>query len=147
MGLTTGNIETLKAGVGHSEAEINDFPLLTPVPVLDTRYSSEGDFTVVELQLPGARKALYVLGCIMDIPTPKTACASTSMPNFLTPNEVEAIRNNKVFIGMSEAALYMAMGFPKETNGAIRGNTQTVYLSAYVYLDQTGKVVEVQDRN
>ena len=147
MGLTTANIETVKAGVGYSQAEIRDFPLLTPLPVVESHYSPERDFTTVELQLPNGTKALFVLGCIEDPPVPKKACASTSMPNFLSQREIEAVRRGSVFIGMSEAALYMSMGFPRETNGQSVGDSQLVYLSAYVYVDQNGKVVQIQDRN
>ena len=148
MGLSLANIETLKAGVGYSEAKINDAPLLTPIPVVETRYSEARDFTLVVLQLPGAgRRALYVLGCIADTLTPKDyACASTSMVSFLSKQEVEAIRESKVFVGMSEIALHMAMDFPRETSKAAVGLTQLVYGTAYIYLDQDKKVVEIQSR-
>lgn len=145
MGLTVANIETVKAGIGYSEARILNVPLLTAIPVIGTKYSPERDFTLVLLQLPDGRQALYVPGCVEDKPTTKKYyCASTTMPDFLTAQEVEAIRKGSVFVGMSKEALYMAMGFPKTTNDSLVGHKQLVYLSAYVYLDEHDKVVEVQ---
>jgi hypothetical protein len=147
-GLTTENIETIKAGIGYSEARILDFPLLTPIPVLETRYSPQRDFTLILLQLPGGRKALYIPGCIEETPSAKKyECAFTSMPTFLTKREVEAIRKGSVFIGMSEPALYMLMGFPDHTNESLVGHTQLVYLTAYIYIDNDKKVVEVQSHD
>src|ERR1019366_952832 len=148
MGLTSANIETVKAGIGYSEAQIHDVPLLTPIPVIGTRYSTERDFTIVQLQLPDGRKALYIPGCIEDNPTPKKyTCASTSMPGFLSNREIEAIRKGSVFVGMSEPALYMSIGFPKDTNESLIGHTQLVYPTAYIYLDENKKVLEVQSHD
>lgn len=144
MGLTTANIQTIKEGVGYSEAVIHDVPLLTPLPVVDLRYSEKLDFMLVALELPGNRKALYVPGCIEDSLTEsKYGCASLAMPAFLSEEEVSAIRAGKVFVGMSEIALYMAMGFPVKTNASAAGLTQLVYHTAYVYLDKK-KVAEIQ---
>jgi hypothetical protein len=147
MGLKTTNIETLKAGIGYSEAEITHVPYLTPIPVLETRYSAEKDYTVVVLQLPDGRKALYVVGCIEDAPTPEMACASTSMPTFLSDREIEAIRKGSVFVGMSKAALYMAIGFPQTENKSLVDHTQLVYRTAYIYVDTDKKVVEIQSHD
>ncbi len=146
MGLPTADIQTAKAGIGYSQGEIINYPLLEPIPVLETRYSAERDYTLVVLQLPDNRKALYVPGCIEDAPTTKKySCAMTAMPDFLSAHEVEAIRKGIVFVGMSEPAVYMSIGFPKDTNKSAVGLTQLVYLTAYVYLDNQGKVVEIQD--
>jgi len=41
------------------------------------------------------------------------------MPAFLTDHELDAIRKGRIFIGMSEKALYMPMGFPTKTNEAV----------------------------
>jgi hypothetical protein len=149
MGLTTSGMEPLKAGVGYSEAEINDAPLLAPIPVVGVRYSAERDYTIVVLQLSEGRQALYVLGCIAEVFTAATSlkCAFTSMPTFLTDHEIEAIRKGSVFVGMSESALYMAMGFPKSTNDSAVGLKQLVYLSAYIYVDQNKKVAEIQSHD
>jgi hypothetical protein len=135
MGLTTEKIHLLKQGLGYSEAVINDAPLLTPLPVLESRYSEKDDFMLIVLQLPNNRKALYVPGCVLDAASQeRPACASLAMPSFLTTDEVMAIREGKIFVGMSEPALYMAMGFPVKTNDSA-GLSQLVYHSAYVYLE------------
>jgi hypothetical protein len=85
MGLPTATIQSVKAGVGYSEAQINDVPLLTPLPVLETRYSEKLDFSLIILQLPNGQKAQYVPGCVIDeLTVKKYACAATSMPTFLT---------------------------------------------------------------
>lgn len=63
MGLTTGTIQSIKAGIGYSDAQITDVPLLTPLPVLETRYSEKLDFSLILLQLPNGKKAQYVPGC------------------------------------------------------------------------------------
>jgi hypothetical protein len=148
MGLTTEAIQVIKTHAGYSEAQINDAPLLTALPVIESRYSEKLDFSLIVLQLPNGKKAIYVPGCVLDELTPKTYdCASTSMPSFLTEREIEAIRKGSGFIGISETALYMAMGFPKETNKSVVGLTQLVYLSAYVYLDNNKQVVEFQDHH
>jgi len=136
MGLTTEKIQLIKEGVGYSEAVIHDVPLLTPLPVIDTRYSEQQDFMLVVLQLPNDRKALYVPGCIMDVVTEqRPGCASLAMPPFLSEHEVAAIREGKIFVGMSEPALYMAIGFPLKTNASAVGATQLVYHTAYIYLE------------
>jgi len=84
MGLTTATIQSVKAGIGYSEAQINDAPLLTPIPVLETRYSGKLDFSLIMLQLPNGKKAQYVPGCVVDELTEKQyACAATTMPTFL----------------------------------------------------------------
>jgi hypothetical protein len=148
MGLTTKSIQTIKAGLGYSDAQIFDAPLLTPLSVVETRYDGPLDYTVVILQLPNERKAQYVLGCVVDQLTRKNYnCAATSLPSFLTAREVGAIRKGSIFIGMSETALYMAMGFPKETNEAVVGSTQLIYHTCYVYLNRDKKVEEIQDHN
>ncbi len=106
------------------------------------------------LQLPDGRKAQYLPGCIEDRPDPKRpdggwkyGCAFTVMPSFLSDREIEAIRKGSVFVGMSETALYMGMGFPQKTNESLTGLTQLIYYSSYVYLDRDKKVVDVQTHN
>jgi len=69
------------------------------------------------------------------------------MPSFLSDREIEAIRKGSVFVGMSETALYMGMGFPQKTNESLTGLTQLIYYSSYVYLDRDKKVVDVQTHN
>jgi hypothetical protein len=95
--------------------------------------------------------AQYFPGRIEDKPDAKNpdgewkyGCVFTLMPSFLSDHEIEAIRKGSVFVGMSRAALYMAIGFPKTTNDSLRGLTQLVYASSYVYLDSDRKVVDVQ---
>jgi hypothetical protein len=62
----------------------------------------------------------------------------------VTPLKPENRRVQKfVFVGMSEAALYMTMGFPQKTNDALVGTTQLIYHTMYVYL-RDKKVAEVQ---
>jgi hypothetical protein len=147
MGLTTATIQSVKAGIGYSEAQINDVPLLTPIPVLETRYSDKLDFSLILLQLPNGQKAQYVPGCVVDELTAKQyACAATSMPSFLTDHEIEAIRKGSVFVGMSEPALYMTVGFPEKTNDSIVGSTQLIYRTMYIYL-RDKKVAEVQSHD
>ena len=86
-------------------------------------------------------------GCVVDeLTVKKYACAATTMPTFLTDHEVEAIRKGSVFVGMSEPALYMAVGFPQKTNDAIVGSTQLIYRTMYVYL-RDKKVAEVQSHD
>lgn len=146
MGLTTATIQSVKAGIGYSEAQINDVPLLTPLPVLETRYSETFDFSLIMLQLPNGKKAQYVPGCVVDeLTVKKYACAATTMPTFLTDHEIEAIRKGSVFVGMSEPALYMTVGFPEKTNDSIVGSTQLIYHTMYIYL-RDKKVAEVQSR-
>jgi hypothetical protein len=149
MGLTNETIQTIKAGLGHSDAEILNAPLLTPIPVLETRYSEKLDYSIVILQLPNGRKALYVPGCVEEeITVKKYTCAATAMPSFLTDQEIDAIRKRSIFVGMSETALHMAMGFPEEKNSAVIGSTQLIYPGRfYVYLDSTKKIVEIQDHH
>jgi len=145
MGLMTSNIEELKAGVGSNEAQIVNFPLLTPLPVLETRYSVEQDFTSVVLQLPDGRKAQYIVGCVDEIAVSNLACASITMPDFLTTDEIVAIRKGTIFIGMSEPALYMTMGFPQKTKNSTVGDSQLVYAKKLVYVDSVKHVSRIED--
>jgi hypothetical protein len=147
MSYVTNNTETLKAGASYPKAQIINFPLLAPIPILEVRYATEGDFTLVALHLPDGRKAFYVPGCIAnDITYQNILCVSTSMPSFLTEREKEAIRKGNAFTGMSEDALYMALGFPKNRseNDSATGQTQLTYLTGYVYLDKNRRVVRIQ---
>jgi hypothetical protein len=150
MSYVTSNTETLKAGVAYPKAQITNFPLLTPIPILEVRYATEGDFTLVAIQLPDGRKAFYVPGCIAnDITYQNILCVSTSMPSFLTEREKEAIRKGGAFTGMSEDALYMALGFPRkriEDTSAL-GHTQLMYLTGYVSIDKNRKIVGIQNHN
>lgn len=148
LGLKTTEVQAIRAGVGYSKAEIFNFPLLTPLPVLQTRYSAARNYMLVVIQLPEGRKAIYVPGCVDDTPSAqKYDCAMTAMPSFLGAKEVDAIRKGKVFVGMSEPAVYMAMGRPKHTNKSAGGLTQLIYRSAYVYLDGSHKVAGIQKQN
>ncbi len=146
MGLTTAGIQTIKAGIGYSEAQIIHFPLLSSLPVLETRYSEKLDLSLIILQLPNGQKAQYVLGCVVDeLTVKKYACPATSMPTFLTDDEIEAVRKGNVYVGMSEPALYMSVGFPEKTNESLVGSTQLVYHGMYVYV-RNKKVAEVQNQ-
>ena len=149
MRLKTTDAQAIAAGIGYSDAEITDFPILTPLPVLQTLYNAKRDFNLVQLQLPDGRKALYVLGCVANSPSPrKYDCATTAMPSFLTNREVEAIRKGNVFAGMSEPAVYMAMGRPQHTGKSSVGQEEElVYPSKHVYLDGSHKVAKVQKQN
>jgi hypothetical protein len=85
-----------------------------------------------------------VPGCVVDeLTAKKYACATTTMPTFLTDHEIEAVRKGSVFVGMSEPALYI---FPEKTNDSIVGSTQLIYHTMYVYLKDK-KVAEVQSHN
>jgi hypothetical protein len=68
------------------------------------------------------------------------------MPPFLTPAEVQAIRNGSIFIGMSEAALYLCLGSPERSNEAVAGTTQLIYASSYIYIKDK-VIVEIQSRH
>jgi hypothetical protein len=64
----------------------------------------------------------------------------------LNDHEIEAIRKGSVFVGMSEPALYMTVGFPEKTNDSIVGSTQLIYRTMYIYL-RDKKVAEVQSHD
>lgn len=146
-GLPAAEIQVAKAGILVSDSEILNFPLLSPIPVTAVKYSDKLDATLVELALPDGRRALYALGCISDQLTEKSyTCPSLSMPDFLKPAEIEAIKKRSIYVGMSEVALYMAMGFPQKTNESAIGPNQLIYLSAYVYIKDE-KVEEIQSQN
>jgi hypothetical protein len=142
----TEDLALIKHGLGHSEALITTAPLLTSLPVLDVHYFDALDYTQITLQLPSGQKVLYILGCVADTLRPNQICASTSMPPFLTPAEVQAIRNGSIFIGMSEAALYLCLGSPERSNEAVAGTTQLIYASSYIYIKDK-VIVEIQSRH
>ena len=147
MGLSSSTIQTFKEGIGQSEAEIFDVPLLTPISILETRYSEPLDLSMIVLQLPNGRKGLYVLGCVIPnaLPIEKYNCAATAMPTFLTDREIDAIRSGSVFVGMSMRALHMTIGFPAETKESLAGLTELTYRKHTVYM-RNGLVAEVREK-
>ncbi len=65
------------------------------------------------------------------------------IPATLTSREIAAIRDRKVFRGMTRQAVLYSWGIAKE-NDYGRGGSQLVYGDdQFVYLDSSGKVTDI----
>lgn len=118
-------------------------PLLEPLKIEVAKWNDETECAIVKLKFPDGRDALTLLNDSGE------SCADSSLlsqfPAFLSKADVAAVKTRTPVRGMSEMALYYAIGFPEHQNDYGRAGKQLVYGSGLiVYLNASDKVEDVQ---
>lgn len=122
---------------------------LTPLKIKDAKYLEAENAVVIRVELPSGEPRLlfgkldryyaesaYKPSLIERI----GISAEEKIPPKLSPREISAIKDGKVFRGMSEDALWWSLGLPEKTNDWGKGGKQYIYPGGlYIYVD--GKVV------
>lgn len=122
---------------------------LTPMKVVDAKFLEAENAVVIKVELPnGASRLLFGELDYYDSdsaykPTVlerMQISAVDKIPSKFSAKELAAIKEGKIFRGMSEDALYCSWGYSDKTNDWGRGGKQHIYPGGqYVYVD--GKVV------
>lgn len=119
-------------------------PNLTPLKVVDAKLLETEDAVVLKVELPnGDTRLLFGALNSYDLGPPGEQTRLQRMQIYaeerispkLSPKELVAIKDGKIFQGMSEEALYWSWGYPDKSNDWGRGGQQLIYHgSQYVYL-------------
>jgi hypothetical protein len=122
---------------------------LTPMKVVDAKLLEAENAVVIKVELPnGASRLLFgeleyydsASGPASTVLDRMQISAVEKIPSKFSPKELAAIKEGKIFRGMSEDALYCSWGYADKINDWGRGGAQHIYAgSQYVYVD--GKVV------
>jgi hypothetical protein len=118
-------------------------PLLVPLKIEVAKWNEEAGCAVVKLRFPDGGAALTLLNESGE------SCADSRLlsafPAYLSRADIAAVKTRMPVRGMSESALYYAIGYPESENDYGRGGKQLIYKSnLIVYLDTSGKVEDVQ---
>jgi hypothetical protein len=109
---------------------------MTPLKIVDAKLADQGN-VLIKVQLPDGTFRL-LRGVAYSL-TPKdekwpgiaeevtTFQVWSKIPKKFTKREIAAIKENSIFHGMSEEALYWVYGFPQKTNDYGLGGKQLVY--------------------
>jgi hypothetical protein len=129
--------------------QVSDFPFLSPLRIAAAKYHELANAVVLTLVRPDATEVLAIANGEQlnrtDRPFLERVSASllTEIPAKLTTREIVAIRQQKIFRGMSRDALYYSLGFPKSENDWGAGVIRFAYSdSLVVYLNKQYKIVD-----
>lgn len=122
---------------------------LTPLKVIDAKFLEAENAVVVKVELPNGQARL-LFGELENYDTTYAykptllermeISAVEKIPAKFSSRELSAIKEGKVFRGMSEEALYWSWGYSEKTNDWGRGGKQHIYHgNQYVYVD--GKTI------
>lgn len=133
-------------GERFNEASMTSYPKLVPIAVEKVLYDAKLDVTVIQLRLPNGRLARVVAS--RDIATGNLDLPFlTEIPAKFTSREIDAIRSGSFFVGMSEDALWDALGMPDKIND-YGTSEQWVYPGGtFIYLDASKHVIDRQNIN
>jgi len=122
---------------------------LTPLKVVEAKLLEAENAIVLKVELPDRDTRLlfgkldfYDLGPAGEQTRLQRMqiYAEEKIPTKFAPKELVAIKDGKIFRGMSEDALYWSWGYPEKSNDWGRGGKQHIYHgSQYVYVE--GKTV------
>jgi hypothetical protein len=136
-------------GPARTRKQVSDFPFLSPLRVAAAKYHGMANAVVLTLKLPDASEVLAIANSDQlnqtDTPFLKRVSASllTEIPAELTTREIAAIRQRRIFRGMSRDALYYTLGFPNSEDDWGAGVIRFAYPSGLVvYLNKQYKVVD-----
>jgi hypothetical protein len=133
---------------------LRDIPLLVPMTIVGAKYNDRYDFIAWKLRLPDGREIISAAR-YRDDSTSKygndnsflgrsVSTLLVKVPPALTAPEISAIRNRKIFRGMSKRAVFYSWGTAAQNNWG-RGGYQLVYGDTqFVYLDSAGRVTDWQ---
>jgi hypothetical protein len=127
---------------------------LVQLKIIDTKLIDSANAVVLRVELPNGDTRL-LFGQLTFYDKPETfkqtvlqkmgISAEERIPSKFTKKEIANIREGRIFIGMSEDALYWARGYPEQTNNWGKGGEQLIYsFSRYVYL-QGGIIRDFQN--
>jgi len=144
-----------------------DFPRLEPLIIVTAKYyevNSDQTFTLasdrlVLIKLKDRNNHFYLSYCdakkikyyynysVLQIIAHNTGMY-IKIPDYLTNEEIQAIRDGTFFKGMSVYALYEAIGLPDKENKDSYGGNQLIYFdhTLYIYLDKENEHVESWQR-
>jgi hypothetical protein len=147
--------DNLVSQLGTRESKrISDLPLLVPMTVIAAKYNERYDFIAWKLQLPDGRQIISAAryrddgvgknGNDNSFLERSIGTLLLKIPSSLTSQEITAIRERKIFRGMSRKAVFYSWGFTGENNWG-RGGYQLEYGGGqFVYLDSSGRVTDWQ---
>lgn len=142
-----------KTGARDSK-KISNLPLLVPMTIVGAKYNERYDFIAWKLQLPDGREVISAAryrddgvsknGNDNSFLERSIGTLLRAIPTTLTSQEIAAIRERKIFRGMSRKAVFYSWGFTGENNWG-RGGYQLDYGGGqFVYLDSSGTVTDWQ---
>lgn len=120
---------------------------LTPMKVMDAKFLEDANAVVLKVELPDGQTRL-LFGDLYFYDSKSAAksilermgiSAVGKIPSTFSAKELSAIKEGKIFRGMSEDALFCSWGYPKKTNDWGKAGEQHVYGRQYVYVE--GKTV------
>jgi hypothetical protein len=136
-------------GPARVSKQVSNFPFLSPLRVAAAKYHETANAVVLTLILPDAREVLAIANGDQlnktDRPFLERVSASllTEIPATLTEREIAAIRQRRIFRGMSRDPLYYSLGFPKSEDDWGAGIIRFAYPdNQVVYLNKQYKVVD-----
>lgn len=140
---TVSNLTTTKA------AELRDVPNLTPVKITRAAYVETEHAAVLRVDLGNGRSGIVFARLLQNAGTQPLTARVTSgflstVPSWLTPQEIDAIKRGSIFRGMSLDALHYAVGFPDKKNDWGRGGLQLVYGTHLMVYVRDKRVVDWQ---
>jgi hypothetical protein len=143
-------VEVVQTGYASTSVDqVRDVPHLQPLTVTKAGFLKPANAMLLTLTLPDGRNVISMVKCDGK----DDSCFGNygselfaEIPSALTAEEVEAIRHNTYFTGMSKGALYMSIGLPDRENDYGRGGYQLVYADGKVliYTDADGKITDSQ---
>lgn len=118
---------------------------LTLLKVVDAKFFEAENAVVVKVELPN-RQTRLLFGKLDNYDTRYAyeptlfrmeITAEEKIPARFSSRELSAIKESKIFRGMSEDAMFWSWGFAEKTNDWGRGGKQYIYHgSQYVYVDR-----------
>jgi len=134
--------------VGH--LKLKKFERMKPIEIASAEYLPDDKVAVIHLKFLDGGKA-KAFGRVDGIGTLfekiiSHASLLSKVPKSLTDEEISAIEHGSFFVGMSEWALYEAMGPPGKTNDYGNGGKQLIYLDGglLIYVNTEGKIIDRQ---
>jgi hypothetical protein len=116
---------------------------LTPLKVVDGKLFEAENAVVIKVELPDSKTRLlfwdisnYKINGDRKNQLPSMNITTMEkIPSKFYPNELAAIKESKIFQGMSEDALFWSWGFPEKTSDWGSGGEQYIYYGdQYVYV-------------
>jgi hypothetical protein len=129
-------------------------PLMEPARITDAKYIRNYEIVVLKLKLVDGREML-TRSVYRDHPIHLPGTGSTQsdsfldrvsgsllteIPKMLTSEEIQAIKNQEIFKGMSRTAVEYLRGKPIRESNWAEGGTQLIYKDISIFVNDSGKV-------
>lgn len=146
-------ITEMVSSVNVGMMDSDKFPFLTPLTITASRYLPNYDALIIKLRLPDGTEVLALTSGesiqSSKAPTFIGKVAGTllpSIPAWLTPQEIAAIKRKQIFKGMRRKALLYVVGEPDRVNTSSVGDSQLIFGGLYIYVNHSGIVTNWQSR-